>query len=151
MPEIVDVALLSTWGGVTVVSVKREAKERVPGLAKRAAMTVKALKASIFVKNLVVVDEDIDVHDPHQLLWCLSVRFQGAKDLTVIPGITGNYLDPSEPWLGMGQGYTSYTIFDCTEKPAPYDTIFRRGLALPAADVSAEVARRWGPAGYSTG
>ncbi len=148
VPEMVDVALIASWGGVTAVSIGKSAKKRIPGLGKKVAFAIKSLKPSPFVKNVVVVDEDVDVHDPDQVLWCFSTRFQGAKDITVIPGAPGNFLDPSEPWLGMGPGFTSYTIFECTEKMPPYDGGYRRGLAKPAADVWERIAREWTASGF---
>ncbi len=148
VPEVVDVCLLSSWGGITVVSVTRAAKKKTPGLAKRIAFAVKTLKASPFVKHIVVVDEDIDVHDPYQVLWSFSTRFQAAKDITVIPASPGNFLDPSEFWLGLGPGFTSYTIFECTEKLPPYDIGYRRGLARPAAHAWERVMREWTANGY---
>ncbi len=154
VPEVVDFTLLSNWGGVTVVSIDKKAKTKVPGLAKKVAFAVKTLKASPFVKNLVVVDDDIDVHDPHQVLWSLSTRFQGAKDINVIPGAAGSFLDPSEPWLnwsGDGYGYTSYTIFDCTEKLPPYDIGYRRGLAQPDAEVWKRIDKEWDSGGFLKG
>ena len=147
-PEIEDIALLSSWGGVTAVSVKRAAKEKLPGVAKRIAFCIKSIKAAPFVKNVVVVDEEVDVRDPNHVLWCFSTRFQGAKDITVIPGTPGTFLDPSELWLGMGPGYSSYTIFDCTEKLPPYDESYQRGLAAPAVEEMERIAREWGANGY---
>ena len=148
VPEMVDVALLSNWGGVTVVSISKAAKKKLPGVGKKAAMAIKTLKASMFVKNVIIVDEDVDVRDPYQVLWSLSTRFQGAKDFTTIPGAPGNFLDPSESWLGMGPGFTSFTMLDCTEKMAPYDIGYRRGLARPALDVYDRVMREWTLTGY---
>lgn len=148
VPEVVDVALLSNWGGMTVVSIGREAKKRSPGLAKRIAFVIKTLKASPFVKHVVIVDDDIDVRDPNQVLWSFCTRFQAAKDITVIPGSPGNFLDPSEPWLGLGPGFTSYTIFECTEKLPPHDIGYRRGLARPAADVWERIMGEWTGNGF---
>lgn len=148
IPEIVDVALLSNWGGVTVVSIGKAAKKKIPGLGKKIAFAIKTLKSSPFVKHVVVVDDDIDVRDPNQVLWAFSTRFQAAKDITVIPGAPGSFLDPSEFWLGMGPGYTSFTIFECTEKLPPYDTGYRRGLAKPKAEVWERIMREWTVNGF---
>jgi UbiD family decarboxylase len=147
-PEIVDVSLLSTLGGVTAISISRSAKQRIPGLAKRVAFAVKVIKAGAFVKNVVVVDEDIDVRDPDQVLWSMSTRFQGSKDIDIVKGYTGNFLDPSEPWGGLGPGYNAYTIFDCTEKMPPYDLSYRRGLARPSEEVFQNIVKEWGPNGF---
>lgn len=141
--DIVDIAFLSTWGGITVISISRSGRKRTPGLAKRAAFALKVMKAGVFAKNVVVVDEDIDVRSPVQVLWAMSTRFQGSKDITVVPGYTGNFLDPSEIWGGLGPGHNAFTIFDCTDKVPPFDMPYRRGLARPAEDVLQRVYEKW--------
>ncbi|MDB5855447.1 MAG: 3-octaprenyl-4-hydroxybenzoate carboxy-lyase [Herminiimonas sp.] len=47
------------------------------------------------VKHVVVVDEDVDVHDPEQVEWAVATRFQADRDLVVISGAQGSILDPS--------------------------------------------------------
>jgi len=134
IPEIKDVGILSTWSLVTAVSIDKRARRRTPGLEKRVAMAVKSVKAGTMIKNLFLVDDDIDVHNPHDILWAMCSRFQPAKDITVIPDMPGILLDPSEPWVGHGgtySGHTSVGIYSCTEKLAPYDEGYKRGLALP--------------------
>lgn len=148
VPDVVDAALISTWGGITAISISKAAKKRIPGLAKRAAFACKVIKAGVWVKNVIIVDDDVDVRDPAHLLWAMSTRFQGNKDVEIVRGYTGNFLDPSEPWGGYGPGYNAYTIFDCTEKLQPYDMSYRRGLARPAEDVFQRIVNEWGPGGF---
>jgi UbiD family decarboxylase len=46
-------------------------------------------------KHVLVVDEDINIEDPNEVLWALTTRFQPATDMFVIPrGITST-LEPS--------------------------------------------------------
>lgn len=47
------------------------------------------------VKHVVVVDDDVDVHDPKQVEWAIATRFQADRDLVVISGAQGSILDPS--------------------------------------------------------
>lgn len=47
------------------------------------------------VKHVVVVDEDVDVHDPKQVEWAIATRFQADRDLLVVAGAQGSMLDPS--------------------------------------------------------
>jgi 2,5-furandicarboxylate decarboxylase 1 len=148
VPDIVDISLLSVWGGITAISISKSGKKRIPGLGKKAAFALKVIKAGAFAKNVILVDEDVDVHDPNQVLWAMSLRFQGSKDITVVPGFTGNFLDPSELWGGYGTGYNAFTILDCTEKMPPYDMPYRRGLAQPAEDVFQRISNEWGPEGF---
>jgi len=47
------------------------------------------------IKQVVVVDEDVDVHDPQAVEWAVATRFQAGEDLVVVPGAQGSRLDPS--------------------------------------------------------
>ena len=47
------------------------------------------------MKHCYVVDEDIDIDDPAQLEWAMATRFQGDRDLLLMPGQKGSSLDPS--------------------------------------------------------
>lgn len=49
----------------------------------------------MYLKLIVVVDEDIDVFNEQQVMWALATRFQADKGLVVIPGAPCNLLDPS--------------------------------------------------------
>ena len=134
IPEIKDVGILSTWSLTTAVSIDKAARRRTPGLEKKLGIAVKSVKAGVMIKNLFVVDEDVDVRNVHDVLWSLCVKFQPAKDITVITDLPGIFLDPSEVWVGHGgtySGHSSFAIYNCTEKLAPYDEGYKRGLALP--------------------
>lgn len=148
VPDITDLAILSSWGMVTAVSVNKKSRAKKPGLVKKVAVAIKAVQASAWVKNVFIVDDDIDPHNVHEILWCMSVKFQGAKDILVIPEFTGTFLDPSEAYLGKGPGVTSYTVFDCTEKPPPYDEAYKRGVAQPEERFRKMVAEKWDRYGF---
>jgi 2,5-furandicarboxylate decarboxylase 1 len=47
------------------------------------------------IKQVIVVDEDVDVHDPVQVEWAVATRFQADRDLVVVSGALGSVLDPS--------------------------------------------------------
>jgi len=46
------------------------------------------------MKHVFVVDDDIDIHNPHQIEWAMATRFQGDRDM-VIKKEKGSSLDPS--------------------------------------------------------
>ncbi|OZI67256.1 UbiD family decarboxylase [Bordetella genomosp. 11] len=54
-----------------------------------------AFGAHYDIKQVVVVDEDVEVHDPRQVEWAVATRFQADRDLVVISGAQGSVLDPS--------------------------------------------------------
>jgi len=53
-----------------------------------------AFKGHQSMKHVVVVDEDIDIANPHEVEWAIATRFQ-AKDRMVLREETGSSLDPS--------------------------------------------------------
>lgn len=62
-------------------------------------------------KHIFVVDHDIDIYDPLQVEWAMATRFQGDRDLVVLPKSPGSSLDPSaEP----GTKLTTKIGFDLT-------------------------------------
>jgi UbiD family decarboxylase len=58
----------------------------------------KAIKAAFkghkSMKHVFVVDDDINIHDPHEVEWAMATRFQGDKDM-IIKKEKGSSLDPS--------------------------------------------------------
>ena len=47
------------------------------------------------IKHVVVVDDDIDVHNAEDVEWAIATRVQGDRDVIIIPGARAKPLDPS--------------------------------------------------------
>jgi 2,5-furandicarboxylate decarboxylase 1 len=47
------------------------------------------------LKHCVIVDEDIDIYDPHDVEWTIATRFQADKNAVIMPHQRGSSLDPS--------------------------------------------------------
>jgi 2,5-furandicarboxylate decarboxylase 1 len=71
-----------------------------------------ALAADLYLKLIVVVDADIDVYNEREVLWAMANRFQGDRDLLVIPNCQGSEIDPS----AKKGGITTKTAIDATAK-----------------------------------
>src|SRR5215468_2169233 len=54
-----------------------------------------AFGAHYDIKHVVVVDEDVNIHDPAEVEWAVATRFQADRDLVVIGEAQGSRLDPS--------------------------------------------------------
>lgn len=54
-----------------------------------------ALASHVNVKQVTVVDDDIDVYDPKDVEWAVATRVQGDEDIFVVPGALGHTLDKS--------------------------------------------------------
>ncbi len=63
-------------------------------------------------KHVFVVDGDIDIYDPRQVEWALATRFQGDRDMLMVPGQRGSSLDPSAE---IGTHLTTKIGFDLTK------------------------------------
>ncbi len=66
---------------------------RSPEDGKKAIMA--AFDGHRSMKHVYIVDDDIDIHDPAQIEWAMATRFQGDRDLVILPGQKGSSLDPS--------------------------------------------------------
>jgi UbiD family decarboxylase len=47
------------------------------------------------VKIVILVDADVDVYDPNDVMWALSTRVRWGDAPIIVPGALGNELDPS--------------------------------------------------------
>ena len=90
-PSVLDVHL--PVGGVCRYHLYVQIRKRWDGEPRNVMMGAFAGHAD--VKQVVVVDEDVDVHDPQAVEWAVATRFQAGEDLVVVPGAQGSRLDPS--------------------------------------------------------
>jgi UbiD family decarboxylase len=77
------------------------------GQAKNAIFH--AFAEDLSLKLVVVVDEDIDVHNEREVWWAVATRMQADRDLFVVPGVAGAMLDPSSD-----EGLTAKVGIDAT-------------------------------------
>jgi 2,5-furandicarboxylate decarboxylase 1 len=64
-----------------------------PGEPRSVALA--ALSFHVNTKMVIVVDADVNIDDPWDLLWAISTRVRWERDCVIIPGALGNPLDPS--------------------------------------------------------
>jgi 2,5-furandicarboxylate decarboxylase 1 len=92
-----------TYGGTCRYHLVISMAKRHEGEPRVAMLAAMANNADI--KHVVVVDDDIDIFDMEQVEWALATRFQGDRDLLVIPRIQVSNLDPSALGLGTRVGF----------------------------------------------
>jgi len=90
-PGVRDVHL--SVGGVCRYHLWVQFDKKREGEAKNVILC--AFGAHYDIKQVVVVDTDVDVHDPAEIEWAIATRFQAHRDLVVIEGAQGSPLDPS--------------------------------------------------------
>ena len=113
-PEIVDFWLPPEGCSyrVAVVSIKKA----YPGHAKRIMMGIWSyLRQFVYTKWIIVVDDDIDVRDWAEVIWAISTRMDGARDITIIENTPIDYLDFASPEESLG----SKVGLDATNKWPP--------------------------------
>ena len=65
-----------------------------PGDARKAAFAIWA--AVNLIKQVVVVDDDIDPWDQAQVEWAMATRMKADRDLVVVPGVRTDRSEPLE-------------------------------------------------------
>src|SRR3989442_253199 len=87
-----------------VVSIRKQHQ----GDGKKAIMA--AFGAHTSMKQVVIVDEDIDIFDDRDVEWAIATRFQADRGLVVLHDVRGSSIDPS-----ARDGFTSKTGIDATK------------------------------------
>lgn len=90
-PGVEDVHLSMGGGGRYVLYVKL--KKRQEGEAKNVIMG--AFAGHYDLKHVIVVDEDVDIHNPREVEWAVVTRAQADQDLVIVANAQGSKLDPS--------------------------------------------------------
>jgi len=113
-------------------------KKRHLGEPKLAILS--AFASELYLKYVIVVDDDIDIGNENDIFWSLATRVQAERDFLIIPGSLGTDLDISAP----EEAVVTKVGIDATAKP------FREKLPpegrIPAeyvekADISAYLAQ----------
>ena len=87
-------------------------EQRLIGQAKNAILAV--LGADLYMKRVVVVDQDVNIFDDRQVTWAIATRCQPDRDITIIAHARGSDLDPST----KEDGYSAKWGVDATAKPS---------------------------------
>ena len=90
-PGVRDVHL--SMGGVGRYVLYVQLAKRQEGEAKNVILG--AFGGHYDLKTVIVVDEDVDIHNAREVEWAVTTRFQADRDLVVIADSQGSKLDPS--------------------------------------------------------
>lgn len=100
-----------------------------PGEPKNAALA--AFTAHVNVKQAIVVDPDVNIYDPADVLWALTNRVDWSRDVFTVPGAQGHEMDPTASARGV---HTKIGI-DATYKPERRE--YGERVTYPPVDLSA--------------
>jgi 4-hydroxy-3-polyprenylbenzoate decarboxylase len=144
IPEIVDffLPMEALSYKLAVIAIDKA----YPGQARRAAMAFwSALPQFTYTKFVVVVDKEINIRDPRQVVWAISARVDPQRDLFVLEDTPFDSLDFASERLGLG----GRLAIDATtkigpEKRHPWGEPLGRDGALEE-----RVERRWSELGLA--
>ena len=89
VPSLRRIRLIpGTFGSHVVMSIDTDQK----GEIRRALLLALSFTN---IKKAIIVDEDVDPEDDQEVEWALATRFQGNRDLIVLPDLRGQPIDPS--------------------------------------------------------
>jgi UbiD family decarboxylase len=115
------------------------------GFGKYVGLAVLGTTAGRSIKQVTVVDDDIDPADPIQVEWAIATRVQPHRDIEILSELPGIILDPSLPRGEQRPLLTSKMIIDATR----YDAKDFAPVCLPSAEAMTKVARDWSRYGIS--
>jgi UbiD family decarboxylase len=93
-----------------------------------------------FVKQVIIVDDDVDPFDATAVEWAVATRVQPHRDVEIIKEVTGIILDPSLPEAERHTtARTSKMIIDATR----YDARSFPPLCVPREEMVKRVDAEW--------
>ena len=111
-------------GFLAVVQIERDN----PGAPKNLAMA--AMAAHINIRNVIVVDRDVDIHQPTEVQWALTNRVHWSEDVFTVPGAQGHEMDPTADQRGI----STKVGIDATYKRERRE--YGERVAYPAVDLA---------------
>lgn len=130
-------AVKSAYAPPSGVSIKLviqiDEKMNTPGMVKNLLASSLWTRGAMW-KEVIVVDDDIDITNNDEIDWAVVTRVQPARDVFILPGGQGSRLDPSSDAFGV----TDKLFIDATKKRG-----FRGSVAQPTAKMAALVESRW--------
>src|SRR3990170_6484360 len=89
LPAVKNVLLRGSIGEIALVQIEKNADDDGRRMIKDLFNLIPR------AKGIILVDTDIDVHDPYEVEWAVFTRFQVDRDLLTLAGVPGSALDPS--------------------------------------------------------
>lgn len=117
IPTIKDVHI--TLGGIGRYHAIIQIDKKSEGDGKQAALA--AFASDKDLKHVVVVNDDVDIHNPEDVEFALATRVQADEDIFIVPGAKGSPLEASHNLRGV----TAKMGIDATY-PLKYAEQFRR-------------------------
>ncbi|MEM4079756.1 MAG: UbiD family decarboxylase, partial [Metallosphaera sp.] len=100
IPDLVDMNL-PEYGLFTSVGIF-SIRKRYPGQAKRVMMAIWGTGQLSFLKTVVIVDQDVNVHDLNQVVYAIASTVDPQRDVLIVPNALNDTLDHTVPSPPLG-------------------------------------------------
>lgn len=90
VPAVKDVVL--TYGGCGFYHAVVQIEKNIEGIQRNAILAAFAAFPSL--KQVTIVDCDVNIRDPQDVEWALATRFRPDRDILLIPAARGHELNP---------------------------------------------------------
>lgn len=135
VPSVKEVHL--TKGGKNRFHLIVSMKKRNEGEAKNVIYA--AFASHYDIKQVIVVDEEIDIFNLEEVEWCVATRFQADRDIVIGHNALGSKLDPS-----TNNGVGSKIGLDCTV-PLGADPFDYEVTVIPGMEeINFQETLKWG-------
>ena len=118
MPGRVQNVYAHSSGGGKFIAVIQFKKTGPSDEGRQRQAALLAFSAFPELKQVILVDEDVDIFDTNDVLWAMTTRMQADVDIVTIPGVRCHPLDPSNDpacsWSIRDHGIACKTIYDAT-------------------------------------
>ena len=118
MPGRVQNVYAHSSGGGKFIAVIQFKKTDPSDEGRQRQAALLAFSAFPELKQVILVDEDVDIFDTNDVLWAMTTRMQADVDIVTIPGVRCHPLDPSNDpacsWSIRDHGIACKTIYDAT-------------------------------------
>jgi 4-hydroxy-3-polyprenylbenzoate decarboxylase len=92
---------------------------------------------------VIVVDEDIDITNPAEVMWALATRWDPKTQTDIIDGCWTGYIDPTlEPGRREANDLTNSRIIIYAVRPFQWKDAFPKVNAVPP-DYADTIRRKW--------
>jgi len=111
IPQVIEVYAYP-WAGPMVVKLRKDFE----GLGQQAGLV--ALSLRHVPRMVIIVDEDVNIRNPYEVLWALATRTRGDQEFSFIQNCLTNPLHPCSHSLGDTQeagAVVTKVIIDATK------------------------------------
>jgi len=131
VPVVRDVVL--TYGGCGFYHAVVQVEKNLEGIQRNAILAT--LAAFPPLKQVVVVDTDVNIRDPQDVEWALATRFRPDRDILLIPDARGHELNPvTDAGIGCKIGLDATAPYP---RPAKFERFQVRAVDLKDYEIEA--------------